>query len=316
VKHDIRHLIGEVSSDRLRGHVGALEGLRHGWENFPALEEKARYIEETLNAFDFQVESEPVPFRSRTYRNIVATIEGQIPGLPWLLVGAHYDAPLGSPGADDNASGVAVLLEVARILAGWRPAKTIQFVAFTLEERQSNDATFLRGSREFVRRAREAERRYDAALILECVGYTDRRRRSQVIPRLVTIPVPETADFLAVIAARRSRPAMDRFRHAATEHVPELPIVPYAVPLNGYLIPQSRFSDHSSFWDAGYPALMLTDTAMFRNPNYHTLQDTQDTLDFGFMADVARAVTAAVISSDQVPAVDVPSPCQVSCEPV
>jgi hypothetical protein len=128
--------------------------------------------------------------------------------------------------------------------------------------------------------------------------------------------VPETADFLAVIAARRSRPAMERFHHAAAEHVPELPVVPYAVPFNGYLIPQSRFSDHSSFWDAGYPALMLTDTAMFRNPNYHTLQDTQDTLDYGFMADVARAVTAAVISFDQVPAADVPSSCQVSCEAV
>jgi Zn-dependent M28 family amino/carboxypeptidase len=314
VKPDIRHLIGEVSGERLRGHVGALEGLRHGWENFPALEERARYVEETLDSFGFQVASEPVPFRSRTYRNIVAAIEGGIPGVPWLLVGAHYDSPLGSPGADDNASGVAVLLEVARILAGWRPAKTIQFVAFTLEERQSYDATILRGSREFVRRAREAGRDYDAALILECVGYTDRKRRSQIIPRLVTIPVPETADFLAVIAARRSRPAMDRFHHAATEHVPELPVVPFAVPFNGYLIPQSRFSDHSSFWDAGYPALMLTDTAMFRNPNYHTLQDTQDTLDFGFMADVARAVTAAVISFDQVPAADLPSPCQVSCE--
>ena len=309
----IRHLIGEVSGERLKGHVSSLEGLRHGWENFPALEEGARYIEETLNAFGCRVESESVPFRTRSYRNIIATIDGKVPGLPWLLVGAHYDAPAGSPGADDNASGVAVLLEVARILGGWHPAKTIQFVAFTLEERQSVDATFLRGSREFVRRAREAGRLYDVALILECVGYTDRSRRSQVIPRLVTIPVPDTADFLAVIAARRSKPAMERFHRAAADHVPALPIVPYAVPLNGYLIPQSRFSDHASFWDAGYPALMLTDTAMFRNPNYHTHHDTLDTLDFGFMVDVARAVIAAVISFDQVPEADLLNPCQVSC---
>jgi len=304
VKPDIRHLIGAVSGERLRGHVVALEGLRHGWENFPALEERASYVEETLKSFGYQVESEPVPFRTRTYRNIIATIEGVIPGLPWLLVGAHYDSPLGSPGADDNASGVAVLLEVARILSEWRPAKTIQFVAFTLEERQSYDATILRGSREFVRRASEAGRRYDVALILECVGYTDRSKRSQILPRLITIPVPETADFLAVIAARRSKPAMERFHRAAAEYVPELPVVPYAVPFNGYLIPQSRCSDHSSFWDAGYPALMLTDTAMFRNPNYHTLRDTSDTLDYGFMADVNRAVIAAVISFDQVPVAD------------
>jgi len=295
---DILPIIGKVSEKRLREHVRALEGERHGGENFPALEEKARFIEQTLNSFGFRVKSEPVPFRNRLYWNITATIEGKDPAAPWLLVGAHYDSPLGSPGADDNASGTAVLLEVARLMSGSPLSKTLQFVAFTLEERQACDTKILRGSRAFVHQARKADRRYAAALILECVGYTDRNRHGQIIPRLVRVPVPETADFLAVISDRRSRAVMTQFHRAAVTFVPELPIVPYAVPFNGYLIPQSRFSDHASFWDGGYPALMLTDTAMFRNPHYHTRHDTADTLDFGFMAAVTRAVTAALITLD------------------
>jgi len=295
---DILHILGEVSEKRLRENVCALEGERHGGENYPALEDKARFIEQTLRSYGPRVENEPVPFRDRMYWNITATIEGKDPDAPWLLVGAHYDSPSGSPGADDNASGMAVLLEVARIMEGTPLAKTLQFVAFTLEERQAYDVTILRGSRAFVHQAREAGRRYAAALILECIGYTDRTRHSQIIPRLVKVPVPETADFLAVIADRRSRPVMAQFNRAAVRFVPELAIVPYVVPFTGYLIPQSRFSDHASFWDAGYPALMLTDTAMFRNPNYHTRHDTADTLDFGFMAAVARTVTAAIISFD------------------
>jgi len=112
---EIGGIVAEVSRDRLNENVRALEGLRHGTENYAILEEKAGFIEDELRSFGLAVESQPVIYRQRRYRNIIATLRGNGSGKEKLLVGAHYDSPRGSPGADDNASGVAVLLEAARI---------------------------------------------------------------------------------------------------------------------------------------------------------------------------------------------------------
>ena len=291
---EISNLLGEVSGARLEEYVRKLEGLRHGTENYAVLEEKAGLIEDELSYFGLRVENQPFPYKGRRYRNIIATLEGTGSARQRLLVGAHYDSPRGSPGADDNASGAAVLLEAARLLATRRFRMTVEFVAFTLEEPQIWNHSILRGSRHFARDARRAGTEYEAVLVLECVGYTDRREKSQIIPSLAGIPVPKTGDFLGVIANKQSKRLMEAFHQCAATWVPALKAVPYAVPLRGYLIPQSRFSDHSSFWNRGYPALMLTDTAMFRNPNYHKSRDTHDTLDYDFMANVARCVTAFI----------------------
>lgn len=293
----IRELVAEVKMERLEGNVRALEGLRHGTQNYATLEEKAGFVADKLNSFGCEVESQPVIYNKRNYRNIIATLRGSELDAARFLVGAHYDSPRGSPGADDNASGVAALLESARVLGGQRFTKTIQFVAFTLEEPQTWNHSILRGSRLFVREARRSGIRYNAVLILECVGYTDKKERSQLIPSLVGIPVPKTGDFLGVIANRSSKPLMEAFHKSATTWVPEVRLVSYAVPLHGYLIPQSRFSDHSSFWNHGYPALMLTDTAMFRNPNYHTCNDTHDTLDYTFLASVTKCVVSYICTA-------------------
>lgn len=291
---EILELVAAVQKDRLEEYVRALEGLRHGTENYAALEEKARFIEVQLRSCGCEVESQMVPYKERSYRNIVATLNGTESGKERLLVGAHYDSPRGSPGADDNASGVAALLEAARILGRCRFKRTVQFVAFTLEEPQTWNHSILRGSRHFAREARRSGIRYEAVLILECVGYTDKKQRSQIIPSLVGIPVPKTGDFLGVIANKSSKALMESFHANVATWVPELKVASYAVPLHGYLVPQSRFSDHSSFWNHGYPALMLTDTAMFRNPNYHTPRDTLDTLDFDFLTDVAKSVVSFI----------------------
>lgn len=288
----VSDLVNEVQGKRLEEWVRSLEGLRHGTENYLTLEEKAGFIEENMSAWGLPVENQIFIYKGRRYRNIIATIGGAGTGKGQLLVGAHYDSPRGSPGADDNASGVAVLMETARILAARRSDRTIKFVAFTLEEAQTWNHSILRGSRHFVAESRRAGTEYGAVLILECVGYTDNRERSQIIPSLAGIPVPKKGDFLAVVANKRSESLMRSFCDCADSRVRELKVVSYAVPLHGYMIPQSRFSDHSSFWNRGIPALMLTDTAMFRNPNYHTIHDTCETLDFGFMANVARSVVA------------------------
>lgn len=291
----IPDILSQVSADRLKEFVKKIEGLRHGWENYHALEEKAIFIEETLRSLHFTVENQEVSFYGRTYRNIIATKEGIDNEREWILLGAHYDAAWGSPGADDNASGIAVLLEAVNILSDQKLQRTVQFVAFTLEEPQPQTIHFLIGSDLFAKEARRLKRRYQAVFILESVGYTDSEEGSQVVPLFVRMPVPKKGNFLGVIANSKSKAIMDAFHGVAREHVQELITVPYKVPLSGRIIPETRFSDHASFWNYGYPALMLTDTAMFRNPHYHTRHDRFETLDFNFIRNVTKAVVSVIL---------------------
>lgn len=283
-----------VSEENLRVFVKAVEGVRHGWENTAALEKRAAFIEETLRSFGASVENQYLPYHGRTFRNIVATLGVSTGDRARLLVGAHYDAAWGSPGADDNASGVAVLLETARIICRLTLNMTVQFVAFTLEEPQPHSINFLIGSDHFAREAKKAKTEYQAVFILESVGYTDHSEGSQIVPVLVRAKVPRTGDFLGVISNGRSEQVMRSFLAHARSHVPDLALVPYKAPLSGYFIPETRFSDHASFWKYGYPALMLTDTAMFRNPHYHTKHDRFETLDFTFMGNVTKAVVSVI----------------------
>ena len=285
----------QISMERIQGHIHNIEGLRHGWENYDSLEEKASIIESFFHSLKLNVENQDVLFHGRRYRNIIATMEGTEQGIDWLLVGAHYDAAMGSPGADDNASGVAVLLETARILSSQKLKRTVQFVAFTLEEPQPYTLHFFIGSDHFARKARKNNVRYKAALILESIGYTDTSEGSQIVPLFVRVPVPKTGTFLGVITNRKSHSIMNSFSEIAHYFVPDLDIVTYKVPFSGRVIPETRFSDHASFWNQGYPALMLTDTAMFRNPHYHTPHDTYSTLDFTFMTNVTKAVVSVVL---------------------
>ena len=292
---NIDNIISHVSVERLKAYLKNLEGLRHGSENYQALEEKADFIEETLRSFNLTVENQKFDFNGKTYRNIIATLEGCEGNEGWLLLGAHYDAAMGSPGADDNASGVAVMLEAAGILNEHKFHRTIQFVAFTLEEPQPHTVHFLIGSSHFANEAYMSKKRYKAVLILESVGYTDEAEGSQVVPLFIRTPVPRKGNFLGVVANKRSKSLMKDFQTVSNIHVPELLTVSYKVPFSGRMIPETRFSDHAPFWNHGYPALMLTDTAMFRNPHYHTHHDRFETLDFNFMANVTKAVASALL---------------------
>jgi Zn-dependent M28 family amino/carboxypeptidase len=288
----IAGLTVQVSIDNLKTHVQNLEGLRHGWENYDELNKRAEYIERFFRSLDLNVSSQVFSFDGKTYRNIIADKDVASDESTALLIGAHYDAAQGSPGADDNASGVAVLLETARILSGIQPTKRIRFVAFTLEEPQHQTVQFLIGSRHFAEEAKKSCDKYETVLILESVGYSSHEKGSQIIPSFVKINAPDIGDFLAIVSNRKSEPIMIALQEAANEHVPDLQIGSYKAPFSGYLMPETRFSDHSPFWDNGYPALMLTDTAMFRNPYYHTEHDKADTLDFSFMLNVTKAVVS------------------------
>lgn len=281
----------------LREHVQRLAGLRHGVENYAELEKRGEYIETFFRSCGLPVRNQYLLFKGRRYRNIIATVEGSRPDLPALLVGAHYDGNRQTPGADDNASGVAVLLDTARVLQGAKPVRRVELAAFTLEEPQTFTHIIRRGSRRFAREARKQGARYEGALILECVGFTATRQRGSSLSRLFGMGMPQIGDFLVAVANRPSQEFLDRFLDAASRNVSSLRVVGYAAPAQGYLLPQLRFSDHSSFWAEDYPAVMLNDTVMFRNPNYHGPSDTPETLDYVFMEKVASAVAAFVRTS-------------------
>lgn len=285
-----------TTSDRLRSHVHALEGERHPTRSPRALEAALRYCEDAFDRFGLPSERRSFAFRGGRHENLVATLAGDAPDLPRILVGAHVDTVAGTPGADDNASGVAGVLEVARALTGgrrWRPRAPVELVVFALEERQG--LTYRVGSRRFVEDARERGMRYGGALILEMIGYRTDAPRSQRVPVPIRwMDIPRTGDFLACVGDEGSKALVRAFVEAAAEASPDLRVVTLTVPVRGWIVPAARRSDNASFWSAGYPALMLTDTADLRNPHYHRRTDRSDTLDYGFMADVVGATTETV----------------------
>ena len=281
-------------AERLRRHVAALEGVRHPTAA-PERHRAARdYIASELSTLGLRVDLAPFSFRGRTYHNVVGAVTGNDARRPSLLIGAHFDSTAETPGADDNASGVAALLECARVIASREPRARVEFVGFDLEELQTVTGRYRVGSHALARQKRARCEALAGALILEMVGYRDPRPGTQIVPPFLGIDVPRTGDFLAAVGDTRSRDLLEGFVSAARAAAPDLPLVPYATRLRGWLLPLTRLSDNASFWDARYPSLMLTDTAFLRNPHYHRVTDTSATLDYAFMAAVTEATAGAL----------------------
>lgn len=285
-----------VSRERIEGHVKSLEGVRHPVAAPAALERAGTYIEQTLRFLGYAVDLHGFVDGGTEYSNVVATRLGTRQPEKRVLVVAHYDTVAGSPGADDNASGVALLLELATLYREWRPDLTLQFIAVNLEENSDPAVagTGLRGSRALAGFALQQGWDIEAVLVLESVAFAGGSVR-QTAPAGVPIEVPQTGDFIAAIGNERSRGLVTRFALAVQSFAVALPVVPLVVPGNGELLRDTRRSDHASFWDAGYPAIMLTDTTNFRNPNYHEASDTFDTLNLSFACRVCEASAAFLL---------------------
>lgn len=290
---DIEKFIQEVEQNNLKNIVQSISIPRHGWYNYEVLSSVANFVEEKFREYGYIVEINEFSYNGKEYKNIIATLKGINSNKDWLLIGAHYDSAIGSPGADDNASGVAVMLEVARIIRKSPIAERIKFVAFTLEEPQAFDLKFIIGSSQFVKKFKKLGHRYKA-LILESVGYYSDVKGSQKLPAFTK--GPDVGNFLGVVGNGKSNALLELFEKVK-EYVPSINLITYKAPMNGWLALETRFSDHAPFWDAGFQAVMLTDTAMFRNPYYHTSQDTPDKLNFSFMEDVTKALLVAVLIS-------------------
>ncbi|OQW38296.1 MAG: hypothetical protein A4C66_02805 [Nitrospira sp. HN-bin3] len=278
-----------IDHNRLREDLQVLVGERHPITSPNRLRQTESYLHHCFSEAKLSVTTQPFLALGNTFHNVIGTVRPEkrsSQSTTPLIIAAHFDTVEGSPGADDNASALAVMLQVARQVRTMTLARPIRFIAFNLEEEN------LLGSQAYTSLLRKNGETIQGAIVLECVGYASHLPNSQKIPTGVPIAVPTTGNFLAVIGNERSHHLTGAVAQAMKPH---LPIVPLIVPGNGEKLPDTRRSDHTSFWEQGFPAVMLTDTANFRNPHYHRPTDTVETLNLDFIAAVATGLTATVV---------------------
>jgi Zn-dependent M28 family amino/carboxypeptidase len=281
----------EISAN-LRDHVFMLAdeiGERNIW--LPQkLNAAAAYIEKVWQEQSFDVQHQEYAARGVESTNLIIEIPGISMPDQIIIVGAHYDSVLGSPGANDNGSGVASLLEISRLLAGKKPARTVRLVAFTNEE----PPFFLRldmGSRVYASRSRGRKENIVGMLSLETMGYYSEAPNSQEYPFPFSFFYPHTANFIGFVGNIRSRHLV-RLSLATFRNTTQFPSEGTAAP--GWITGKGR-SDHWSFWREGFRAIMVTDTAFFRYDPYHTRKDTPEKIDYDRLARVTKGLAEVVV---------------------
>jgi hypothetical protein len=276
-----------ISIENLKGHVQNIHFDRNPYDGYPKLEQAAQYIKREFEKIGLSVEEDLFQWEGRSYKNIVAEKKGTISPKRVFILGAHYDTVPDSPGADDNASAIAVLLEVARNIQIIPLECTVRLVAFSLEE-----YNFI-GSTHYVESLKKGEEKILGMISLEMVGFTGPR---QDYPHYLNPKYyPNVGDFIAIIGNERSKGLLEKVCQSFKNKIPQLPLEFLIVPGNGEGMEEVRLSDHSIFWDQGFPALMVTDTSFLRNPNYHLPSDRMETLDFEFMQKVTVGIYYAIV---------------------
>lgn len=281
----------------LRRHIGMLAGdigERNIWRD-DTLEAAADYIEQAFRASGYAVSSQSFTAHGRPVRNLEVVIDGTSQSAESVVIGAHYDTVRGSPGANDNGSGIAGLLEIARLLRERTLGRSVHLVAFVNEEAPFFYTSEM-GSRNYARRAREHDRRITAMLSLETIGYYADDKGSQRFPNPVySWFYPDTGNFIGFVGNIRSRKLVRQCLRSFRSHT--------AFPAEGVAAPGNmagiHWSDHWSFWQEGYPALMVTDTAPFRYPHYHASTDTAEKIDYERLARVVAGLARVTVDLAQ-----------------
>jgi hypothetical protein len=279
-----------VVAEHLRRDVEMLAGRigqRNLW-HYERLVRAAEWLEESLRGAGFDPQRQTYTVEGKAVWNIIAEVTGRTRPDQILVVGAHYDTVLGSPGANDNGSGVAATLALARRFVGRQPARTVRFVLFVNEEPPFFQTETM-GSLVYARECRRRGDNIVAMFSLETIGCYSDQPGSQQYPWPLSAVYPSTGNFIAFVGNTASEPlvkqVVESFRRNA-----RFPSEGGALP---GIIPGVGWSDHWSFWQVGYPALMVTDTAPFRYAHYHTAEDTPDKLDY-------QRTARVVVGLDQV----------------
>jgi Zn-dependent M28 family amino/carboxypeptidase len=279
------------TAETLRSHVERLAGEigeRNVWRP-SALLAAARYIREQWHALGYAVVAQPYRTHGLTCENLEIAIPGASRPSEIVLAGAHYDSVRGSPGANDNASGVAALIRIAALLRGLRPARTLKLVAFVNEEPPFFYFGEM-GSKVYADAARARRDDIRLMLSLEMLGCYSDAAGSQGYPPLFRFFYPDRGNFVAFVSNLRSRRAL-REAVKAFKACSDFPCESLASPA---FVPGVSWSDQLSFWRAGYPGVMVTDTAFYRYPYYHSPLDTPEKLRYPEMARVVDGLVGAL----------------------
>jgi len=279
------------SAQRLKSHVYKLAheiGDRSIFR-YDRLDETARYITQAFASFGYNIKFQNYSVLNKTVKNIIATKIGAQRPEEIIIVGAHYDTCF-NPGADDNASGVAGLLELAWFMSDKQTNRSIKFIAFVNEEPPFFKTENM-GSRVYAKAAKARGENIKGVLILESIGYYSDKPHSQRYPPFFGLFYPNKGNFIAVAGNLRShwlvRKVVSNFKGRT-----QFPIE--SVVTFGF-IPGVDFSDHWSFWKEDYSAVMITDTAFYRNPDYHSSSDTYEKLNYESMAEIAKGLGTVLI---------------------
>lgn len=283
---------GELAT-RLKGHVHAVASEPHNVAHPEALERSALYIERSLAAIGYEVARQPFDTDGQKVRNIEAVIEPTGPDSPTLVVGAHYDSYSDAPGANDNGTGTAAVIELARLLADLRgkSALRIRLVLFVNEE-PPHFRTERMGSLVYARRLKRSGERILGMFSLETLGFYSDAPHSQHYPSPLDMLYPDKGDFVAFVGQTSSRAFVRRTIGSFRDLTP-FPSVGGAAP---GIMQGIGWSDHWSFEQVGIPALMVTDTAPFRYPHYHSPQDTPDKVDHERLARIVSGLERMIRS--------------------
>ncbi|MBI4682532.1 MAG: M28 family peptidase [Nitrospirae bacterium] len=269
----------------LAGEIGS-----RGYLQINELNRAIDYITSELSDYGYSVFNQPCDYKGLTYKNIYVEKKGINVPEEILVVGAHYDTVTGTPGADDNASAIAGMLELARLLAGKPLRKTVHFVAFTLEEPPLFRSKFM-GSYVYAKSLHQAGRDIKGMICLEMIGYFSDEPDSQLLPlSFLKWLYPDKGNFITLISNLQSKGFLNRVKGGFKEGT-DLPVESLSTV---FIVPGVDFSDHRSFWKFGYNAVMVTDTAFYRNPHYHGGGDGPETLDYERMAEVVLGLKSAI----------------------
>jgi Zn-dependent M28 family amino/carboxypeptidase len=282
-----------VSEESIRNHIKFLSvdlGERN-YIQYQNLERAANYIKEEFKSYGYALEEQVYGMSAQSYRNIIATKIGKDKKDKIIIVCAHYDSVFGSPGADDNASGVAGLLELAQLLCKDELNKTVKFIAFTNEE-PPLFMTDEMGSFIYAKEAKSKGEDIEATLCLESIGFYSDKKKSQSYPLGLGHFYPDKGNFIAVASNFASTALLKRivkeFKKASG-----FPVEYLVAPV--FFAPAISFSDNWSFWKFGYKAVMITDTAFYRNPYYHTPQDSYEKLNYEYLSRVIEGLYGVLL---------------------
>lgn len=257
------------------------------------------YIEKEISKCGYEIEKqtylpEELGKRAPECSNIIVTKTGMKDKDKIILIGAHYDSMYQSPGADDNASSVACLLVLADIISKLQFEKTIKLIFFTNEEPPFYKTNSM-GSVIYAKRARKNKENIIAMICLEMVGYFAQGKNTQKYPPLINLFYPKKGNFIAIVGNLKSHSLVKLTKKAFNKYS-EIPVETISIP--GFIAHGVDFSDHSSFWNEGYKAVMITDTSFYRNRNYHTREDIYNTLDYKEMTKIVKGLNGLLMESD------------------